>query len=278
MSTVAVAKTEFRGALRANTLLGLTALFAVWAAFLAAIGHVPALYPDRPGPTSTLVLLNSMRQSTVFFVPAVGIALGYDAIVGGRDRGTLGLALSLPNSRGEVLRGKFLGLSAVVGAAVLVGYATAGLVTLATTGSFALALFGWYTALTVGYGAVYVALAVGVSAFLRSRERALGVAFGLYALFMLLWDVLVVVVKILTLGGGLRDGGQPAWLEFLLVLNPSSAFAYAARATIPEYHYLTAFPESDAAYVQDWVGFVVLAAWTVLPLGLGYVRFSRMDI
>jgi len=278
MSVIAVAKKEFRNAVRANTLLGLTLLFVIWVGFIASIQHVPTMYRDSPVPASTLALLNSLRQSTIFFVPAIGILLGYDAIIGAREQGMLKLTLSLPNSRGEVVWGKFLGQSAVVSVAISAGYATAGLVAVATYDLFAFDIFGLYTVLTVGYGAVYIALAVGLSAFLRSRRTAFSVAFGLYALFMLFWDVLVFGIKLLVVGGGLQDGGQPAWLEALLMLNPSSAFAYAARAVIPEYHELTSYPESNAVYTQDWVGFVVLIAWVFVPLSLGYLRFSRMDL
>lgn len=78
-------------------------------------------YQDSAVETTTLVLLNSMRQPTVLLIPLVGLALAYDTIAGERESGTLRLLIGLPNSRAEVVFGKFVGRTGVIAVSILVG-------------------------------------------------------------------------------------------------------------------------------------------------------------
>lgn len=277
MSLTAVIKKDFLDSVRSNTLLGLTLLFVVFAAGLAAIQFIPPIFRDSDVGMSTLALLNSMRQPTVFLVPWIGLAIGYNTIIGERESGSLYLELGLPNSRADVIFGKFLGRTAVVAVSILTGYAVAGLVALLTYDSFNIGIFGLFTVLTIFYGTVYVAVGIGFSAGVKSREWALAGASLLYALFLLGWDVMLLLLQLATVGSEVPEAGLPNWFPFIGLLNPSTAFMHAARAVIPEYHEITIYPETNAFYLQDWVGFVVLALWCVVPLSLGYRRFNNLD-
>lgn len=278
MSVRAVAKKDFLDSIRTDSLLALTALFTLFAAGLAVLEFVPLMYRDSEVATSTLALLNSMRQPTVFFVPWIGLGIAYNTIAGERESGSLRLLIGLPNSRADVVVGKFLGRTAVVALAVFVGYSVAGLVAVLTYDSFAVGAFAVYTALTIGYGAVYVAVAIGFSAAMETRQAAFAGASLLYALFLLGWDVLLLVLQLLVYGQEIPEAGLPEYFPLIGLLNPSTAFMHAARAVIPAYGEITFYPETEAFYLQDWVGFVVLALWTVVPLCLGYARFARADL
>ncbi|MFC4551213.1 MULTISPECIES: ABC transporter permease subunit [Halorussus] len=278
MGFAAVVRKEFLDSVRSYSLFGLALLFALFAAGLAAMEFVPVGYRDSHVDTSTLALLNSMRQPTVFFVPWIGLGMGYNAIAGDHESGRLRLLLGLPNSRAAVVVGKFVGRTAVVAVSILAGYAVAGIVALATFDSFDFVIFGAFTALTVLYGAVYVGIAVGFSAWLKTREWALVGATSLYALFLLGWDVVLLVLQLAIFGREVPEAGLPDWFPFLGLLNPSTAFMHAARAVIPAYREITFYPEADAFYLQDWVGFAVLALWCLGALGLGYRRFRGADL
>jgi ABC-2 type transport system permease protein len=278
MSVLPVVRKDFHDAIRSYALLVVTVLFVLFGAGLAAIQWVPDLYREGGTATSTLALLNSMRQPTVFFLPLIGLMIAYDTIVGERESGSLRLLMSLPHSRAEVVLGKFLGRTAVVTAAILAGYTVAGVIALATYDSFDVPVFVVYTLLTVFYGAVYIALATGFSAATRSRLQAFVGAGGLYGLFIIGWDVCLLLLQLLIYGRDIPEAGLPDWFNFLGLLNPSTAFMHAARAVIPAYGEITFYPDGSAIYLQNWVGFVVLAVWGLVPLLFGYVRFQRMDI
>lgn len=278
MALRAVVRKDFQDSIRSFALLSTTALFVVFAAFLAAIQWIPDMYRGGAVDPNTLALLNSMRQPTVFLVPLIGLLLAYDTLAGEREDGSLRLLLGLPNSRRQAVLGKFLGRTGVVAVAIGVGYAVAGGIALATYESFDARVFALYTVLTVVYGAVYVALATGFSAAMNSRLRALSGAGGLYALFILGWDVLLLALQLAIYGEEIPEAGLPDWFKFLGMANPSTAFMHAVRAVIPEYRAITFYPEGSAWYLDDRMGFVVLAAWAVVPLVLGLWRFERTDV
>lgn len=278
MSLRVVAKKEFLDTRRSYTLVTTTALFVIWAGFLAAIQWVPTIYRESELATSTLATMNSMQQSAVFFVPLIGLMLGYAAIVDDRENGSFKLMLSLPHSRADLVYGKWLGRTAVIGTAIGLGYGTAAAIALLTYSSFPVRIFVLHSLLTLAYGSVYVGMGIGISVFMPSRETALAVMTGLYALFLLLWDAAMLGLQLVTVGSELPEGGLPDWIQFAALWNPSTAFAYAAQALVPEFSDMTTFPESEAVFLQNWVGLVVLAVWLVVPLTVGYLRFERLDL
>ncbi|WP_254831959.1 ABC transporter permease subunit [Haloglomus salinum] len=280
MSLAAVFRKDFEDAVRSYSLLVSVLLFGLFAALLAALQFFPTLYIDdgSTAPATTLALLNSMRQPAVFFVPLFGLMVAYDTIVGERESGSIRLLLGLPNSRLEAVLGKFLGRTSVVAAAVLAGYAVAGAIALATYDSFDTAVFTLFTLLTLVYGAVYVAIATGFSAGMRSRLGAFVGAGGLYFLFIIGWDIGLLLLQLAIYGQDIPEAGLPDWFSFIGMLNPSTAFMHAARTVIPAYREITFYPEASAAYAQGWVGFPILAVWIVLPLAFGYLRFQRFEV
>lgn len=278
MSLVAVTKKEFLDSIRSYTLIGLVVLFVVFAVFLASIQWIPNLYANTSGNPNTLALLNSMRQPSVFLIPWVGLMVGYKAIAGERSSGSIRLILGLPNTRREVFFGKVIGQTAVVSVAILIGYGAAALVALISYDSFALFEFSTYTLLTMLYALVCISIAIGFSASTKSQKRALAGAITVYSLILFLWDVIAAVLATLTIGYTVPVGEQPAWLSIFFALNPSTAFAHATRAVIPEYREITFFPYLETNFWVDWYGFIIMMLWIVIPLTLGYLCFSRADL
>lgn len=278
MSLVAIAKKEFKDSIRSYSLITLIALFSVFAGGLAFIQWIPPIYRTGSSETSTLALLNSMRQPTVFFIPMIGLAVGYGAIAAERQSGSLRLLLSLPNSRADVVFGKFIGQTLVVVVSILIGYTLAGTIALLTYESFDVGVFVLYTGLTALYGTVYIALAIGVSSLMKSREKALVGASAAYVLFIVGWDLLLLILQLLIYGPTVPDGGLPGWFWFIGLVNPSAAFMWATRAVIPAYRELTFYPAPNALFLQEWVGFPLLLLWGLVPLGFGYYRFRKAHL
>jgi ABC-2 type transport system permease protein len=177
-----------------------------------------------------------------------------------------------------VVFGKVIGQIFVVVVAIVVGYTVAGAIALTTYESFDTSIFGLYTVLTAFYGAVYLAFAVGVSALLNSREKALVGASAAYVLFLIGWDVLLLFFQLLIYGPEAPPGGLPDWFKFIGLANPSTAFMYATRSVLPVYRELTFYPDSSAVFLQEWVGFPLLLFWGLIPLGFGYYRFRTAHL
>lgn len=279
MSLIAVTRKEYLDSIRSYTLIGLIALFVVFTTFLSGIQWIPNLSSvNANGDVNTLALLNSMRQPALYLVPLVGIMVGYKAIAGERSSGSIRLILGLPNTRREIFFGKLLGQTAVVSTAILFGYGAAALVALVTYDSFALVEFGLYTLLTLLYAMACVSIAIGFSASTKSRTRALAGAVAVYSVILLFWDGITALLQTAIIGYEVPIGEQPAWLAIFSSLNPSTAFAHAARAVLPEYREITQFPYLETNIWSDWYGFIVLVLWIAIPLAIGYLCFNRADI
>ncbi|MFC6990329.1 ABC transporter permease subunit [Haladaptatus sp. GCM10025707] len=281
MSLKTVARKEYHQCRRSPAVLGTVSLFFLSVVFFAAIQWVPKIgqvgYSGTP--RFTLALINSLGQPGAIFVPMLGLLVGYHTIAGERESGALKMMLALPHTRRDVVFGKFLGRVAVVMAVTAIAGLAVGVIALVTYAAFDVKSFVINTTIWVLYGSVYVSIAVGFSAWMESKRKALVGTVSLYALFMLGWDALMFILQLIFIGPTLPQGAQlPDVIQFAGVLNPARAFMFASRSALPAYYELTVYSESNAAFLQDWIGFPILAVWVVVPLSLGYLRFRAADI
>ncbi len=79
------------------------------------------LYGRAAEESAAAVTAPSLVTLATFLVPLVALILGHDAIVGERERNTLGLLMSLPVGRAEVLVAKFLGRASALSISVVAG-------------------------------------------------------------------------------------------------------------------------------------------------------------
>lgn len=121
--------------------------------------------PNLPG------MLQFLNLIAIFFVPIVGIALGFDAINEERNTGTMSRLLSQPIYRDAVINGKFLSgvvTIAIMMASIVVIVAGAGLSMIGVPpGPEEINRLIFYLAITVFYGAFWLGLSILFSIFFR---------------------------------------------------------------------------------------------------------------
>lgn len=287
MSWQAVAKKDFWDAIRSRLLIVLTALFALFAAGAAYV--VTELSPPQQaqftGELTTVLLIGGLVSATAIFIPIVAIAVAYRSLAGERESGSLKLLLSLPNSRRDVVLGKFLGRSGVVAVALFVGFAVGLVVTAALADAFSPLEYIAFVAISMCFAFVFIAITVGISAFTTSTSRAAYGAFGLFVVFQFLWSLLaqgvVYVLNGFSFEGIEQDDPLIDLFEFVTILDPTAAYQQATLWVIRQLDESGELQEATAElpfYLQDWFGFVVMALWIILPLTIGYLRFESTDL
>jgi Cu-processing system permease protein len=270
-----VAVKEIQEGLRNRWVLATTLLLAALALTLTFLGSAPT---GNVGVRALDVVIVSLSSLTIFLLPLIALLISHDAIIGEMERGTMLLLLSYPVARWQVLMGKFVGHLAILAFATLLGYgAAAG--ALAVTGAAIDAeswrAFASMVGSSVLLGAAFIAVGYLVSALVRDRGTAGGVAIGIWLLFVLIYDMALlgalVVDQGATLSGGVLNG--------LLLLNPTDAyrlFNLAGSANVGAFSGMAGVANSAVLSPATLIG--ALAIWTLVPLGLAALAFSRREL
>lgn len=235
------------------------------------------------GDQSTVTIVLGLLSPAGLLVPIIGLLVGYKAVVGERESGSLKCLLSLPHTRRDVVFGKVIGRTGVVAVSIIIGFAVGGIALYVFTEAVSLLNYLVFTVTTILLGLVFVSLAVGLSSATASTIRAAWGAFGLFALFQFIWGILGFLLLFVTTGSPIPQPPVPDWYLLFSRLNPQAAYQAAATAALPGTGSVTNVLASGSSsdfpfFLEGWFGFVILAFWLVIPLGLGYLRFQSTDL
>ena len=274
-SLLTIAAGEVRSALRNRWVLSATLVLAALALSLALLGSAPT---GTVGVAPLDVTVVSLTSLTIFLVPLIALLLSHDAVVGESERGTLLLLLSYPVARWQVIAGKFAGHFLVVAIAVTLGYGSAGLTIGWLSGGvdgLSIAAFAAMIGSSVLLGASFLALGYLISACMRQRATAVGVAVAVWLLLVLVYDAALLGVLVAD-----KSRSIPAELvQALLVLNPADAFRLfnlAGLGRVGTFSGMAAV--SQQAHVGAGILIGMLMAWTAAPLTVAAAIFSRREI
>ncbi|MFD1598569.1 ABC transporter permease [Halobellus rarus] len=306
MSWQAVARKEFRDAIRSRWLHGSTLFFVLFLGGAAALFFGALLGPDSRQVSNLFGFFASLGVFSFSFPGLLALVLGfvalstsYGSITEERESGSIKLLLSLPNSRLDAVIGKLLGRSGVVVAALLVGFFATFVVLLATGTRLELGSFVPQVALTALLGVAFVSVGLSISALADSNREATLATMGLYLVFAILWgSISEGIPKLLNYAAEQLGAGGVAELTrvklgvFLKYLNPLKTYetlaaqlyygpaqARLVSTTFGERAVLAPVLEgSPPFYFSGWFLFVILLAWIVIPAVVGYWAFERADL
>lgn len=276
MNAVAIiAGRELRDGLRNRWVIATTLLMAALALTLTLLGSAPTGTVGVSALAATVVSLSSL---TIFLVPLIALLISYDAIAGELDRGTMALLLSYPVSRSAVVAGKFLGASAILGVATVIGYGAGGVALAIGAGTaepgawaaFA-AMVGW----SVVLGMVFVALGYIASACVRDPRTAGGIAIGVWLLFALIYDMALLGLLVADQGRLMTVG----ILNVLLLANPTDVYRllnFTGFSDVNRFAGLAGLTQQMRFGVP--VLAAVLLAWVAVPLAMAMLLFKRREL
>lgn len=274
MNVLKIAMQEIRAGLRNRWVVATTLLLAALSLSLVLLGSAPtgAVNAD---PLAVVVV--SLASLTIFLVPLIALLLSFDAIVGEQERGTLMLLLSYPVARWQVIVGKALGQSGILGVATLLGYGVAaGALSLSSQiGAPAWGAFAAMVLTSIMLGAAFVSMGVLASAIVRERATAAGLAVGMWLFFVLIYDTALLGLLVADQGRYLTQD----ILQLALLFNPADVyriFNMTASDSVAIYSGLAG--PGNAAPLPPALLFAALAAWVVAPLALAVLVFRRKSI
>ncbi|MFC7212203.1 ABC transporter permease subunit [Natronoarchaeum sp. GCM10025321] len=280
MSWQVIARKELKDSIRSRSLIVLSVLFVLLSLFITGLYAAVPFLGATGSEELTVQSLISFFGTAVMFVPIIAVLLGYKAIVGERQSGSLALTLSLPHTRDDVVLGKFLGRSVVLAIPILLAFLAGLVVVIALFDAYSVIDYLVFVFAVLLIGVAYLSLAIGFSGSTTSSVLSGVGVFVLYVLFRFLWGPGLFVTQ--SAVNRVQTGEWSILFEFdwwmypIAMINPHYAYQMV----------LYGFVYGDAAqprymgawYVNGWTGLAVLAAWTVVPLAVGGWLFRRSDL
>jgi len=220
-----------------------------------------SLYGSGAGENAPALIGPSLVTLASLFVPLVALVLGHDAVVGEHERNTLGLLLSLPLGRGELVLGKFAGRLLALTLAIMLGLGLPMLF----TGTFSAALLGH----TLLLGAAFLSVGMLLSVLTRNQVTAASMAISLWFILVFFYDM--GLLGLLVLSDGSVSNTLISWL---VQLNPAGLFRiqmmtfYAGTEVLANLGLTTGLPSM-------LIGSSIWTAWIVGPALLGGLLLRR---
>ncbi len=212
----------------------------------------------------------SLVSLVIYLIPLIALLLGFDAIVGERERGSLDLLLALPITRLELLLGKYLGLAAALTLSTLAGFALVAVLLFQRFGSAGVYHYAGFVLSSVLLGLAFLSLALLLSVLARDRTRASGLAIALWFAMVLVFDLLLL--GLLVASGGALGGDSFA---YLLLLNPADVFRILNVFSLDDVRRLYGLASIvPPALGQPWLMGSAMLTWIVGPLALACWRFK----
>jgi len=294
MTLAQVARKDFEDAVRSKMVWGIIGVFVGFVGFIVVISVGTS---DDPASTGDAALGLTALLSQ-FFVPMVALIVGYMAVVGERRSGSLRVLLSYPHSRRDIVFGKLAGRAGVITVALGIGSALSILLVGLFIGLPDIESFvGLMTAITL-FGIGFTGLAVGISAAVRTRAKAMAAAIGAMLVFLIVWDAIAAGIYF-AVAGSVPGLEAEAWYFLIKRLNPVNAHSAVAEqfldgrvqpfirlgiedvpadATADQLALANRVSGVLPFYLSTWFAGVTLLAWAVIPTVVGYIRFLRSDL
>ncbi len=218
-----------------------------------------SLYGRAAQEAQAAVTAPSVVTLSAFLVPLVALILGHDAVVGERERNTLGLLLSLPVRRVQVVLAKFSGRALALSFAALAGLAASA----STMEAAYRATIGLLVGPTLLLGLSFLSVGVGLSCLVRRRVTAATLAVVSWFLFVFVYDLGLLLALVLSDGAIPQDS-----IAWLVMANPAGLYRstllvrLVGSDQLAELGLTVAMP-GLALQAGIW------AAWILLPLLLG---------
>lgn len=255
---VALVVHEFLERARDRWVIVISVLFALLASAVS-------LYGRDAGDNAAALTGPSLVTLASLLVPLVALVLSHDAIVGERDRNTLGLLLSLPVTRVEVVVGKYVGRALALTLAVTLGIGAAALVS-SDTQAYVLWQLHWPTVLL---GLAFLSIGMLISSVVSRPVTAASFVIVVWFLLVFFYDLGLLGLLVAT------DGGlSPEAIRSLVVANPSGLYRMEMMEALTGPDVLqnlgmTSSLPGTAARVGIWI------AWICGPVGLSGLLLQR---
>jgi Cu-processing system permease protein len=268
-----IAKKEIMDNIRNKWIIVLSFIFALLTLVTSYFGSIFSTGWQDLGAT-----ISGMMSLVQFLIPIIALILGYAAIIGEIERGSMSALLSQPITRLEILLGKFIGLGSILAFTIIIGFGVAGIVIALNVPDANFINYLIFIGSTILIGLVFLSISLFFSTIFKKRTTAIGSAIFLWFLFNMILPMIFVGVLVASVGiENLMSGELPSWYYILTLSSPLSAYTtfniLALRITLQS-EIISSFPKFFSAELM----ILLLLLWIIIFLLLAYWRFNKREI
>ena len=272
-SIVIIAKKEIMDNIRNKWIIVLSFIFALLTLVTSYFGSIFSTGWQDLGAT-----ISGMMSLVQFLIPIIALILGYAAIIGEIERGSMSALLSQPITRLEILLGKFIGLGSILAFTIIIGFGIAGIVISFNVPDVNFANYLIFIGSTILIGLVFLSISLFFSTIFKKRTTAIGGAIFLWFLFNMILPMIFVGIAVASIGiENLMSGELPSWYYILTLSNPISIYTtfniLALHITL-QGGLISSFPEFFSAGLM----ILLLLLWILIFLFLAFWRFNKREI
>lgn len=266
----AIAATELRRSIRNRWFAASVGLLAALAVTVALVGSTPT---GSVAASHLAVATVGVASLSVYLLPLLALMLGFDAVVGELEQGTLAVLLSHPVARGQVLAGKYAAHAVVLLAAIGLGYGLCAALLLALHPDESADLGAWLAMSAAAWvlGLGFLSLGYLVSSRASRRAAAIAACIVVWLTLVVLYDLGVLVLLMLS-------ERAAALVPAAIVANPVDSFrvlALSGSHPVAIAAGLVGIP-AEALPSRAALGGSLLA-WLLGPLAAAWALFARRE-
>lgn len=242
------------------------------------------LYTTEPPGVPFAFLFNFVNFMALFFVPLIGIVLGFDAINRERNEGTLSRILSQPIYRDSVINGKFLASMIILTlmmttALFFVGGYGLMMIGVPPTAEEIIRLFIYLVCILI-FGAFWIGLSILFSVLFRNLATSIICSVALWIFFS--FGILIIALSV---------SSTSATMTTILRFSPNWLFGQVSAAILqPVVRTLGTITQAQATYMIPnplsleqsmllvWPNITSLVSLSVICFAISYVLFMRQEI
>ena len=272
-SIFTISKKELLDNVRNKWIIILTIIFA---SLTLVVSYFGSIFTD--GWQDLGITIQGMMSLVQLLIPILVLMLGYSAIIGEIEKGSMSSLLSLPVTRLEILLGKFIGLGSLLAITIIIGFGLAGIVIGFNVSDVDYLGYIIFIFATIMIGLVFLALALFLSTLFNKRSTAMGGAIFLWFFFNIILPI--VFVGILAASSDIINiiNNAPDWYHILNLFNPLQVYSFLVTLNVGAALSFDTISIAYPEYYSNILMTIILLFWIICFMILSYWRFNKRDI
>jgi len=272
-SIFTISKKELLDNVRNKWIIILTIIFA---SLTLVVSYFGSIFTD--GWQDLGITIQGMMSLVQLLIPIIALMLGYSAIIGEIEKGSMSSLLSLPVTRLEILLGKFIGLGSLLAITIIIGFGLAGIVIGFNVSDVDYLGYIIFIFATIMIGLVFLALALFLSTLFNKRSTAMGGAIFLWFFFNIILPI--VFVGILAASSDIINiiNNAPDWYHILNLFNPLQVYSFLVTLNVGAALSFDTISIAYPEYYSNILMTIILLSWIICFMILSYWRFNKRDI